>query len=150
MLNYLTLNYIIELFSWQKAGHPDTAFSVEHSKTSHYSVEVKTLPTYVIVLVSVFFIMKIVSHFQKGAVNFYYHRESNLMSRFMLETDVSEQVYAPYWFTTSGVLQAIMSVVAEIFLKFAYPIRYERELFKLSDGGTIAIDWAVDSEGGLP
>ena len=29
-------------------------------------------------------------------------------------------------------------------------IKFERELFKLSDGGTIALDWVVDHEGGIP
>ena len=43
-----------------------------------------------------------------------------------------------------------MSVIAELFLKISFPIRYEREFFNLSDGGTIAIDWAMDSEGGIP
>ena len=29
-------------------------------------------------------------------------------------------------------------------------MKFERELFELSDGGTIALDWYVDHEGGLP
>ena len=40
-------------------------------------------------------------------------------------------------------------MVSELFLKVTFPIRYDRELFRLSDGGTIAIDWAFDSEGGI-
>jgi predicted alpha/beta-fold hydrolase len=48
----------------------------------------------------------------------------------------------------------------EIRMKLAFPIQYERELFKLSDGGTIALDWYKDEvgwgskinnhEGGIP
>ena len=29
-------------------------------------------------------------------------------------------------------------------------IKFERELFQLSDGGTIALDWVIDHEGGIP
>lgn len=43
-----------------------------------------------------------------------------------------------------------MFIAVELLLKLVYPIKYERELFKLEDGGTIALDWVVDHEGGLP
>ena len=98
----LSLNYIIPRFSWVE--HSELDYRVEDSKTGSYTIEEITLPTYVIVLVSVFFIMRIVSHFQKGKVKYYYHPDSKLMEKFLTETDVNEQVYAPYWFTTSGVL----------------------------------------------
>ena len=29
-------------------------------------------------------------------------------------------------------------------------IKFEREIFTLSDGGTIALDWVIDHEGGIP
>ena len=29
-------------------------------------------------------------------------------------------------------------------------MKYDRELFKLSDGGTIALDWHIDESGGIP
>ena len=35
-------------------------------------------------------------------------------------------------------------------MKLWFPIKYEREIFKLSDGGQIALDWAIDLEGGVP
>lgn len=35
-------------------------------------------------------------------------------------------------------------------MKAFYPYSYERELFILSDGGTIALDWQIDQEGGFP
>jgi predicted alpha/beta-fold hydrolase len=41
-------------------------------------------------------------------------------------------------------------MICEICFKIYFPIKYERELFVLSDGGTIAIDWAIDHEGGKP
>jgi predicted alpha/beta-fold hydrolase len=29
-------------------------------------------------------------------------------------------------------------------MKIRFPLKYDRELFKLSDGGTIALDWNID------
>lgn len=43
-----------------------------------------------------------------------------------------------------------MFIAVEIILKLVYPIKYEREIFTLSDGGTIALDWVIDHEGGKP
>ena len=43
-----------------------------------------------------------------------------------------------------------MFVICEILLKLVFPIKYEREFFTLSDGGTIALDWVIDHEGGFP
>jgi predicted alpha/beta-fold hydrolase len=43
-----------------------------------------------------------------------------------------------------------MFMIVEIVLKLFYPIKYEREMFILEDGGTIALDWVIDHEGGKP
>jgi hypothetical protein len=69
MLNNLTLNYIISGGWWKTS----LEHSIEAQQHAELSVEVKTLPTYVVVLIKVFFIMRIVSYFQKGKVKFYYH-----------------------------------------------------------------------------
>jgi len=36
------------------------------------------------------------------------------------------------------------------FVKLRKPLKYDRELFRLSDGGTIALDWHIDDIGGRP
>jgi predicted alpha/beta-fold hydrolase len=73
-----------------------------------------------------------------------------LIRKFIEESKAQEFTYTPYWLTSNGHMQAIMSVITEICLKFYFPIRYEREEYRLSDGGTIALDWAIDEEGGIP
>lgn len=72
------------------------------------------------------------------------------MGEFIKRTKVTEMEYTPYTLTLNGHLQAIMSVICELVLKVRYPIKYKREMFKLSDGGTIALDWVVDYEGDFP
>jgi predicted alpha/beta-fold hydrolase len=44
-------------------------------------------------------------------------------------------------------MQAFLSVLCEICLKVYYPLKYKREMFTMSDGGTIALDWVIDHDG---
>ncbi len=57
----------------------------------------------------------------------------------------------PHPLTLNGHLQAIIYMMMEIVLtKIRFPLKYDRELFLLSDGGTIALDWNIDDQGGRP
>ena len=57
----------------------------------------------------------------------------------------------PHPLTLNGHLQAIIYMMMEVFLtKIKFPLKYDRELFLLSDGGTIALDWNIDDQGGRP
>ncbi len=72
------------------------------------------------------------------------------MKDFLNKSKIKGMTYTPHFLTLNGTLQAIMYLLNEIYLKLTFPIKYERELFKLSDGGTIALDWVIDHEGGVP
>ena len=52
--------------------------------------------------------------------------------------------------TLNGHWQAVIYLICEVYVKFFYPLKFEREVFTLSDNGTIALDWALDCEGGFP
>ena len=80
----------------------------------------------------------------------YYKKTSELMKSLVNETKIKDLYYTPYTFAFNGHLQAIWCCILESFLSIYYPIKYDREMFTLSDGGTIAYDWVVDSEGGPP
>ncbi len=57
----------------------------------------------------------------------------------------------PHPLTLNGHLQAIIYMMMEVVLtKIKFPLKYDRELFLLSDGGTIALDWNIDDQGGRP
>ena len=73
-----------------------------------------------------------------------------MMKRFVRETNINEMYYTPYMLTLNGHLQAIFYLICEIIFKVYFPIKYEREIFRLSDGGQIALDWVIDHEGGFP
>lgn len=73
-----------------------------------------------------------------------------MMADFLNKSKIREYKYTPHWFTLNGALQCFLFIAVEVVLKLVYPIKYEREIFKLSDGGTIALDWVIDHEGGKP
>jgi abhydrolase domain-containing protein 1/3 len=58
--------------------------------------------------------------------------------------------YTPWILTLNGCTQCLIYVLFEIRMKLFFPIKYEREIIKLSDGGQLALDWQIDHEGGLP
>ncbi len=58
--------------------------------------------------------------------------------------------YTPHTLTLTGNMQSFIYGWSEIFIKWVFPFKFEREMFNLSDGGTIAIDWVIDHEGGIP
>lgn len=72
------------------------------------------------------------------------------MKDFVKSSKVREIYYTPYMVALNGHLQCFVYMLCEVCFKIYFPIKYEREIFKLSDGGTIALDWVVDHEGGFP
>lgn len=49
--------------------------------------------------------------------------------------------YVPWMFSINKHMQTVTYIMFEIRMKLAFPIKYEREIVQLSDGGTIALDW---------
>lgn len=72
------------------------------------------------------------------------------MKDFVKSTKIKDIHYTPHMLTLNGHLQCLIYMICEVCFKIYFPIKYEREIFKLSDGGTIALDWMIDHEGGFP
>ena len=72
------------------------------------------------------------------------------MKNFVNKSNIRNQVFIPYFLTITNQMQAIFYILTEIVFKLRFPLKFERELFSLSDGGTIALDWVIDQEGGIP
>ena len=49
--------------------------------------------------------------------------------------------YEPYLFAPTPAPQGIFYLFAEMFHKTVKPDKFEREIFKCPDGGTIGLDW---------
>lgn len=72
------------------------------------------------------------------------------MTEFLTKTTIRKQEYVPWIFTINNFTQCLLYAFFEIRMKIWFPLTYKRELFQLSDGGTIALDWQIDDEGGFP
>ena len=72
------------------------------------------------------------------------------MQTLIQKSKLKDLRYTPYTFTPNCHFQAIFCCIFELLFNFYYPVKYEREMFVLSDGGTIAYDWVRDHEGGFP
>jgi formate hydrogenlyase subunit 3/multisubunit Na+/H+ antiporter MnhD subunit len=95
---------------------------------------------YVITLMIIIFIFRLIAKGQAERFKFYCMKGS-MMEEFLKTTEVRKMVYIPYAFAVNNLMQCLIYVIMEIRLKTWYPFTYERELFILSDGGTIALDW---------
>ena len=93
---------------------------------------------------------RIISLYQRERIEFYYNKSSSLMRNFLKSSRVRELTYTPYLLTLTGNMQSFIFCFVEPVVKLFFPYRFERELFTLSDGGTVALDWVIDHEGGIP
>ena len=80
----------------------------------------------------------------------YYKKTSPLLKSFVTSTKVQTLEYIPYTFALNGHLQALFFMLTEKICQNLRPMPFEREVLALSDGGTIALDWFIDHEGGFP
>jgi hypothetical protein len=95
-------------------------------------------------LIIIFLTFKVIASTQKCKIQFYYNKKSKYWTDFLANTSIASHEYTPYAFALHGHMQSALYLILEIRMKFFFPIKYERELFKLSDGGTIALDWSID------
>lgn len=64
----------------------------------------------------------------------------------MQKSRISQLVFEPYIFAPDPAMQGIIYLLLENFYIYFRPAKFERELLKLPDGGTIGLDW----DGGIP
>ena len=72
------------------------------------------------------------------------------MRDFVKSCQIRDMYYTPYMLGINRHVTTILYLIVEGYTKLVYGLKFERELFRLSDGGTIAIDWVIDHEGGVP
>ncbi|CDW77448.1 embryogenesis-associated protein emb8-like [Stylonychia lemnae] len=106
--------------------------------------------SYILCILALIVSLKIISNYQTEKMRFHYNKQSTLMREFVKTSKIREYTYTPYWCTLNAFTNCMIFLFCELASKLMKPVKYERELFTLSDGGTIALDWIVDHEGGLP
>lgn len=61
-------------------------------------------------------------------------------------------MYKPYWLAITPLLQSVILVLSELLVQKFYKEKYDREVIKAEDGGTLGVDWAYckDTRVGRP
>eukprot|EP00347_Sterkiella_histriomuscorum_P006268 403353420 len=106
--------------------------------------------SYTMFIIATLITFRIITLYQKEKIEFHFHHKSTLMRDFLQKSNIRNLTYTPYFLALSGNMQSFVYMWTEIFVKLISNVKFERELFTLSDGGTIALDWVVDHEGGVP
>ena len=84
---------------------------------------------------------KLVSYIRTTPLQLYYWKENGLFKEFVEKTEISRLIFKPHMFAPTPALQSIFYLICEIAMHKFQPVKFERELLKLSDGGTIGLDW---------
>lgn len=116
-------------------------------------IDEKTFDDYSVtmVIIATLITFRIITLYQREKLELYYHQKSSIMRDFLATSNLKNLVYTPYFLALSGNMQSFIYCWTEIFTKmFNKTIKFQRELLTLSDGGTIALDWVIDQEGGMP
>lgn len=89
---------------------------------------------------------KLVSYRSKNKLELLYSSKNKLFAEFVKETKISTLEFEPYVFAPVPLLQGVFYLIAEGIYENFFPDKFDRELIKTPDGGTIGLDW----DGGIP
>ena len=109
-----------------------------------------TYTTYVLVILAIYITLRIICRRQRERLQLYFNKQSKLMKDFVSSTRIRELHFTPHMLALNPHLHTVSYMFVELYTKYFYGLKFEREMFRLSDGGTIAIDWLIDHEGGFP
>ena len=82
----------------------------------------------------------------KGKLVLDYDQTNELFKKFVEKSQITSLEYEHFFLSPTPAWQGFIYLLIEIFYENLFPTKFERELFKLKDGGTIGLDW----DGGIP
>ena len=102
--------------------------------------------TTIVAIVAFFALCKYIARGRKSKLTLHYCKENKLYKEFVEKSNITQLSYEPYLFAPTPGPQGIFYLFAEEFYKYFYHDKFEREVIKCHDGGTIGLDW----DGGIP
>lgn len=94
----------------------------------------------------IFVLFYIISHVQTSNVEVHFDRQNKLLKDFVESSKMEQMIYRPWIFAITPMLQFTFYMFKEMWDQ-RFPYKFDRELIKCSDGGTIGIDWTIDENG---
>ena len=67
--------------------------------------------------------------------------KKTIIDDFIAESNITRMEFQPYTYGVSPMMQTIVFIFYELFSQILLPVPFEKELFKLKDGGTLGLDW---------
>ena len=86
------------------------------------------------------FLLKVFSWSMKAKLELIYSKDNELFNDFVKKSNISVLQFEPYIFAPLPFCQAFFYLIKD-FIQERNPDKWDREIFKLEDGGTIGIDW---------
>lgn len=83
----------------------------------------------------------IIRKWQTKRIKFYFQPTYSVWKDLLAQTKLSTMRYQPSFFTLTSELQVCWFPFVELWQKATDKLRYNREIFSLSDGGECALDW---------
>lgn len=95
-----------------------------------------------LIITSVLMIATLIRKKQTSKINFYF-RTNSLWIEVLAKTQLTRLHYVPSIFALHSALQLILFLILETAESIIGKVKYRREIFKLSDGGEMGLDWVI-------
>lgn len=84
-----------------------------------------------------------VRRWQSGNIKMYYQPSNKLWSELLTSTDLLKIKYKPSIFALNATMQLFWFGMLSIYEMLFGKVKYHRQIFELSDGGELALDWLI-------
>jgi len=150
LLNLDKLKKINAASLWQalqESELPDRqAFDPLFELVSRYGLELVLLHLALALIV----VCIVVQRWQTIRMNLYYQPASTRFNSFIRVTNIMSMEYRPWIGALNVHMQGFVFVIIELWTDLCFSLGkkqvYEREIFELSDGGEIALDWLIHTQ----
>lgn len=98
----------------------------------------------IVAIVAILATLKFIAWRRSSRMRFNYNKENKLFNEFMEKSTISQLKFEPHILAPTPALQGIIYLLAETFHQNFRPDKFNREIIKCPDGGTIGLDWDGD------
>ena len=88
-----------------------------------------------------FLVCRLVARRQRHRLEIIRPKHATLIDEFLTQSAIEKLEFEPYTLGISPMMQTIVFILYEVFCQLVFPERFQKELIKLPDGGTLGLDW---------
>jgi len=99
------------------------------------------------VIACVLVICQLIAIYQQSKITLHYNKLNKLNSEFIEKSNIKNMIYRPWIFAINPFGQCVVYMIIETLQKWFGKWNFDREIIIAEDGGTMGIEWYVDSDG---